>query len=115
VRPTGKALERVAWFAGNSGEQPHKVAAKGPNAWGLYDMLGNVGEWVIRSDESAVLAGGSHQDKAEAVHSGAREVPDMAKWQRVHPDSPRPVRIWLSNGTHVGFRLVREIEAGERE
>src|SRR2546423_597640 len=77
VRPEGKALERVAWFAGNSKEQPHRVATKAPNAWGLYDMLGNVGEWVIRSDESAVLAGGSHQDEAADVSSAAREVPDM--------------------------------------
>jgi formylglycine-generating enzyme required for sulfatase activity len=113
IRPWGKDLERVAWFAGNSKEEPHKVATKAPNAWGLYDMLGNVGEWVIRSDESAVLAGGSHQDETADVSSAAREVPDMAKWQHDHPDELRPVRIWLSNGTHVGFRLVRDLEAGE--
>jgi formylglycine-generating enzyme required for sulfatase activity len=115
VRPTGKDLERVAWLDGNSKDAPHAVATRAPNAWGLYDMLGNVGEWVIRSDESAVLAGGSFQDDAQDVHSAARETPDMAKWQRSNPELPRPVRIWLSNGTHVGFRLVRDLETGEEK
>jgi formylglycine-generating enzyme required for sulfatase activity/tRNA A-37 threonylcarbamoyl transferase component Bud32 len=36
----------VAWYRGNSNRKTHRVATKSPNAWALYDMSGNVFEWV---------------------------------------------------------------------
>jgi len=38
-------LDAIAWWIGNSDNKPHVVKGKQPNAWGLYDMLGNVWEW----------------------------------------------------------------------
>jgi formylglycine-generating enzyme required for sulfatase activity len=38
---------KIAWFASNAAGARHQVATRQPNAYGLYDMLGNASEWVL--------------------------------------------------------------------
>lgn len=106
VKPVAAALDAVAWFAANSAGQTHPVGKKKPNAWGLFDMLGNAGEWANDLSGKPVLCGGSYADAAARVHSGARacQTPD---WNATDPQMPKS-KWWLSDGPFAGFRVVSD-------
>jgi hypothetical protein len=67
-------LGRIGWYQGNSGGQIHATGLKLPNAWGLYDMVGNVWTWVItlgaETASSFLVKGGAYDQ--EAFGNGCR-------------------------------------------
>ncbi len=90
-------LDAIAWYADNSDHSTHEVKQKTANAWGLYDMLGNVWEWcsdwrwdyptfpvtdptgpsvgVIR-----VYRGGCYEFDAASARSATRDAVEPSGW-----------------------------------
>lgn len=97
-----------AWWQGNSGNLTHPVGTKKPNAWGLYDMVGNLFEWCYDFDAAYPTA--EDVDPVGAATGTAR----VAKGGSFRNDITGHMRIkyhykWAPASTHyeVGFRGAR--------
>jgi formylglycine-generating enzyme required for sulfatase activity len=100
------SIEESAWHIGNSNRMTHPVGKKKANALGLYDIVGNVGEWATDLEGKPVLCGGTFLDAVTGQTPTARKYYDVS-WQATDPQLPKS-RWWLSDGSFVGFRLVCE-------
>jgi serine/threonine-protein kinase len=92
-------IDEVAWYDGNSGGQMHDVAQKRPNGFGLYDILGNVCEWVNDWYDQNYYQSSPSQDP-QGLASGQLHV--LRGGSRA--DGPRYVRVSLRNGSVPAFR-----------
>lgn len=103
-------IETVAWYEANSGAQAHPVGEKQPNAFGLYDTLGNVAEWVADWGGSTYEAEPVSRDP-QGPSSGLGRSIRGGSW-RVWPQY---VRVSARNqvspdfeSSEIGFRCVRD-------
>ncbi len=126
-------LVEYAWYKNNSDNKYHKVGQKKPNAWGLYDMPGNVSEWVLDQYQAdfyssltdnttnplrqpdakhpRTVKGGAYNDEEKDLRSANRLMSDLV-WNRRDPQIPRS-RWWNADAPFVGFRIVRPLKQPE--
>jgi len=130
-----KSLEAYGYFKNNSEGKFHKVQALKPNAWGFYDMHGNLSEWTLdqydpkvyekRADGTAdptvapgskyprVMRGGSYLDEVKEGRC-ANRIASSADWNKRDPQIPKS-RWWLTDGVFTGFRVVRPLKQPSKE
>jgi len=131
VESDPEKIKELAWFEKTADSETSVVGKKKPNAWGLYDMLGNVREWVCdfyspdaykqavaktpvintkgpESGQAHVARGGDYSCPAEELRCASRAFEEKW-WRSGDPQIPKS-KWWLPEMDIIGFRVACSVE-----
>jgi sulfatase modifying factor 1 len=129
-----KQIPDFACYEENSDDETHEVARKKPNSFGLYDMMGNVREWVYdfyspdayrnaasknpalkprgpTSGKVHVARGGDYSSSIEELRCAARAF-EEEWWRSGDPQIPKS-KWWLPEMDFIGFRVASSVNPKE--
>jgi formylglycine-generating enzyme required for sulfatase activity len=109
VEEYAKNLKEMGWYDANAFNHPHPVGRLKPNAWGLYDMHGNVREWCQDWYDSNYYKTSPAEDPP-GPPSGATKVNRGGSWQApavMCRSTARSYDLPTERNSLIGFRLVR--------
>jgi formylglycine-generating enzyme required for sulfatase activity len=104
------SLGESAWFSDNSDFKTHPVGQKRPNAWGLFDMHGNVWEWCGDGYAADCYQGSPAAADPPGPSQSADRVIRGGGWNDFPQDCRAALRGWFApgyRGSSLGFRLAR--------
>lgn len=124
-------LKEVAWYEETADSETSAIAKKKPNMWGLYDMAGNVREWVFdfyspeaykkaasktpavnpkgpETGKIHVARGGDYSCPPEELRCAARAF-ELKWWRSGDPQIPKSI-WWLPEMDIIGFRVACSVE-----
>jgi formylglycine-generating enzyme required for sulfatase activity len=100
-------INAIAWYEGNSNAQPQSVGQRLPNAWGLYDMLGNVREWC--RDGKRMYKADAAVDPIGLIVAGVPRATRGGSWSDSSQRVRAACRSWFASASRspiLGFRCV---------
>ncbi len=103
-------LDAVAWYSGNSEKKTQEVAQRQPNGYGLYDMLGNVWEWVADWHDERYYQFSQPLDP-QGPSNGDSRTQRGGSWYNIPKGIRVSNRLWRKPGNRfndVGFRCAGE-------
>ena len=129
-------IKDFAWYEDTADFETSDVGKKKPNAWGLYDMSGNVREWVYdfysptaykeaaqqtpavnpkgpETGKVHVARGGDYSSPIEDVRCATRSF-EETWWRSGDPQIPKS-KWWLPQMEFIGFRVARSVDNGDKK